>query len=186
MKVFLTSDHHFFHSRIIGYCNRPFQNEADMNTELISRWNLSIENDDVVFHIGDLSAGIGKRSEELQQIISDLNGQKFLIRGNHDHQPDEWYLQSGFKKVFDFVNLGGVLLVHYPLQVAIERGLKLDNAAIVDHVIHGHTHTVDTADHENHFNVAVDRHNFAPVTYEKAIPQQLHKNFLEAISNVIL
>ena len=182
MKVFLTSDHHFFHTNIIKYCERPFNDAVHMNSEMFTRWNETINPEDIVIYVGDLSAGLGEKKQELFNLVQNLNGKKFLIRGNHDHQPDDWYLQAGFKRVFPYINLGGILVIHYSLQTAIERGFKVQDFGTVEYVIHGHTHRVDIPDHENHFNVAADRHNFTPVSYEVAIPPDLHKNFLEAIT----
>lgn len=185
MKVFFTSDHHFFHANIIKYCNRPFLDVDHMNSEMSSKWNSVVGDDDVVIYVGDMSAGLGRREDLLKELIASLRGRKILIKGNHDHQTDEWYKNAGFQKVFGHLNLAGVLLLHYSLFTAPTFGVDLDRLGVIEHVVHGHTHQVGTPDHENHFNVAVDRHEFVPVEYNKAIPDHLQKSFLDALTQLL-
>ena len=181
MNVFLTSDHHFFHGNIIKYCSRPFRDVSHMNAEMLSRINGAVAQDDTLLIVGDLTAGLGGRLEELRSIIGAMHGKKLLIRGNHDHQPDEWYLASGFHRVLPHINLGGVLVTHFSLIEAVSRGIDIDALGTVEHVVHGHTHSVDTPDLENHFNVAVDRHAFDPVDYRRAIPENLQTPFIDSL-----
>lgn len=182
MSIFFSSDHHFFHSNIIKYCNRPFSDVDCMNADMICRWNATVGKDDSVIYCGDLSAGLGKREENLREVIRSLNGRKFLVRGNHDHQSDDWYEASGFEKVFERLELGGVLIIHYPLMTAQDFGVNLDELGEIEHVVHGHTHHAGSPNHENHFNVAVDRNDFFPVDYRKAIPDHLQTQFIDAAS----
>jgi calcineurin-like phosphoesterase family protein len=114
-----------------------------------------------------------------------LNGKKILIRGNHDHQNDEWYLNNGFLQVHDFLNIGDILFVHYPLQEAVSRGFDHTKFGTVEHVIHGHVHTDKTPNFENHFNVAVDRNDFYPVDSQSAIPAQFHDKFFSCLSRLL-
>jgi calcineurin-like phosphoesterase family protein len=51
-----------------------------MNQDLVTKWNASIAENDVVYHLGDISMAI--RPVEL--LIGKLNGKKYLISGNHD------------------------------------------------------------------------------------------------------
>lgn len=78
MARFLTSDHHFNHANIIEYANRPFGSVEEMNRELVRRWNETVSDGDVVYHLGDLS----QTSHE--HWLRELNGSLILIRGNHD------------------------------------------------------------------------------------------------------
>jgi calcineurin-like phosphoesterase family protein len=184
-KIFFTSDNHYFHENIIKYCERPFSGSLDMNAEMMLRWNSVVGPDDIGIFVGDISAGLKKRVQELRDIIGKLNGKKILIRGNHDHQTDEWYIESGFFGVFDFLNLGGVILCHYPLRALTERGL--DQAAFGEftHVIHGHVHA-NTPNFEGHFNVAADRNDFMPWPYEDVMPESLRSAFRENIKNLLI
>lgn len=185
MNVLFSSDHHFFHENIIKYCDRPFVDVDHMNRDMLAALNASAGPGDLLIFVGDLTASLRGRHEELLAIIQSLRCRKVLIRGNHDHLPDDWYLNAGFERVFTHINVGGVLLVHYPLEDAISRGLDISTLGAVEHVIHGHTHRADTPDHENHFNVAVDRHAFRPVDYRRSIPDHLQKSFLDALSQLL-
>lgn len=185
MNVFFSSDHHFFHENIIKYCSRPFSDVDHMNREMLASLNAVANSQDLMIFVGDLTASLKGRHEELLSIIQSLRCRKILIRGNHDHLPDGWYLNAGFERVLTHVNLGGVLLVHYPLEDAISRGLDISTLGMVEHVVHGHTHRADTPDHDNHFNVAVDRHAFRPVDYRRAIPDFLQKSFLDALNQLL-
>lgn len=76
-----TSDLHFGHQRIIELCNRPFRDVADMNDQLVGRWNDVVEDTDSVYILGDLAMGSIKESLAL---VKTLKGNKFLVPGNHD------------------------------------------------------------------------------------------------------
>lgn len=179
MNVYFSSDNHYFHANIIKYCGRPHASVDEMNTAMVSNWNSTVGDDDVVFHLGDLSAGLKGRENDLCRLIGSLKGTKILIRGNHDHQPDDWYVQAGFRSVHDSLNLGGVLLIHYPLHEAFSRGFIPDKLGVVEQVVHGHVHRCDIDEFENHYNVAVDRNNFTPVSAKNAIKSHaLLSNFM--------
>lgn len=94
MKKFLISDTHFFHGNIIKYENRPFKDIESMNEEIIKRWNSVVTNNDVVYHLGDVSFS---GADNTRRIISRLNGKKFLVMGNHDKcRPPKWWRDIGF------------------------------------------------------------------------------------------
>ena len=114
-NVWFTSDTHFWHENIIRFCNRPFSSVAEMNEELIRRWNETVPEDGIVFHLGDFCLG---HPGDWNDIISRLNGKIHLILGNHDMKQSE----QGFMKRFEFVTqqmtirVGGqsIILNHNP------------------------------------------------------------------------
>ena len=66
----------------MNFEQRPFSSVEEMNIEYIKRWNNKIKKGDEVYILGDLSFYKGEKTNE---ILKQLNGQKFLIEGNHDN-----------------------------------------------------------------------------------------------------
>ena len=83
MNKFFTSDHHFYHRNVIGYCNRPFKTVEEMNKVFIDNWNKVVNDIDEVYYLGDFSFGTIDQTKEL---LSVLKGKKYLIIGSHDKQ----------------------------------------------------------------------------------------------------
>ena len=81
-KIFVISDMHFDHKNIIRYCNRPFRSTREMNTILVKNWNRTVRKTDIVYFLGDMAFGNGRRS--IDYWLSRLNGDIYFIRGNHD------------------------------------------------------------------------------------------------------
>ncbi len=73
--IWLTSDWHLFHKKIIQYSNRPFVSLDEMHHELIKRHNEKVKSDDLVIHVGDFS--FGKREETLNKMA--VNGSYSVI-----------------------------------------------------------------------------------------------------------
>lgn len=83
-NLFFTSDIHFFHRNIIDYCNRPWDTVEEMNEGIIRNWNSVVRHDSTVFIIGDLAMGGRSKGPLLAKILARLNGNKYLVPGNHD------------------------------------------------------------------------------------------------------
>lgn len=98
MKVWFTSDTHFYHENIIRFCNRPYwQLEGGdraaapdrvpdmdwMNTDMVNKWNARVRPHDIVYHLGDFCFG---SPTKWNSILDRLNGRIILIQGNHDHK----------------------------------------------------------------------------------------------------
>ena len=90
MERWFTSDPHYGHGRVIGYCGRPFSSSWEMNETLIENHNSVVRPNDEVYLCGDISfMGTGKTIEVLKR----LNGKLHIIRGNHDKVMDKEEVQ---------------------------------------------------------------------------------------------
>jgi len=140
---------HFNHTNIIFYANRPFFKGEDiineevvfltyeikksrvewMNEVLINNWNSIVNEDDLVYHLGDFcfkgTRGVSK------QLENKLNGDIVHIKGNHDgNNGVKTYINSAF------MEFGGksIYAVHIPPR-------NIDEIPSgIDFVICGHVH----------------------------------------------
>lgn len=78
--LYFTSDHHFWHTNVIRYCNRPFTSVEEMNEALIKNWNDVVAPEDEVYYLGDFSMA----ARPVEIYTTRLNGIKYLVPGNHD------------------------------------------------------------------------------------------------------
>ncbi len=82
-EVFFTADTHFGHRMLVEKGHRPqYSTVAEMDADLIERWNATVRPGDVVWHLGDF--GLGGMVYFLP-IVAKLHGTIHLIAGNHDH-----------------------------------------------------------------------------------------------------
>ena len=83
--LYLTSDCHFGHSRIIQHCNRPFDNVHIMDQVMLDRINETVGVDDTLYILGDFCFR-GKKPIDYRVRIAcrDVH----IIFGNHDREKD--------------------------------------------------------------------------------------------------
>lgn len=115
MKTFVIADPHFDHENIIKYCNRPYRSAEEMSDDIIRRWNQVVSKRDVVYILGDFAFG----KDSVKKFVQMLNGTKYLVKGNHDKYPNQFYRDCGFKEVYDKpILVDFFLLSHEPLQLS--------------------------------------------------------------------
>ncbi|WEG18596.1 metallophosphoesterase [Alkalihalophilus pseudofirmus] len=159
-NVWVVSDTHFNHSRIIDFSSRPFVNTEEMDEALIENWNKVVKPNDLIFHLGDVFFCNAQRMKE----ISDrLNGRKILILGNHDigRISKSKFRKLGFEPYMYYV-FEELFLSHYPQQVNPLSSLVNNTDIIVN--VHGHTH--EQTSHLNkdiHYCVSVENINYTPI-----------------------
>jgi calcineurin-like phosphoesterase family protein len=154
MTVFFTADTHFGDHRTINIHKRPFASIAEMDAELIGRWNAVVGAEDVVWHLGD----VARRPADVAPLLARLNGTKHLLRGNND--PCGTGAAPGWDSVGDYaeIEVDGRQLVlgHYAF-----RSWNGQHKGALN--LHGHSHG-RLAPMPRQFDVGVDVRDFQPVT----------------------
>lgn len=150
---FIISDTHFGHNNIIKYCNRP----ANHDDIMLNNWYNTITRDSIILHLGDF--WFPKQLPfALFQKLSKLPGRKYLIKGNHDKDPDA-IRRAGFNVINTSVKIfhreKTLVFSHRP-----EVRLRPDEINV-----HGHIHNNETAKFP-FINVSVEVTNYAPMSMD--------------------
>lgn len=116
MNTYFISDLHFGHYNIIRFDNRPFKTVEEMDNTLIVNWNDTINDDDIVYILGDIS---WYNPEQTYNILKQLKGKKILIKGNHDNIVKDKRCREQFITIKDYdeiyLNNQLIILSHYPI-----------------------------------------------------------------------
>ena len=156
-KVFFIADTHFGDERILRYENRPFDSKEAMDSEIIRRWNEVVCREDAVYLLGDFGAD-GYESD----ILSKLNGEKILIKGNHDTKSNDEYRNFGFSEVYDLpVILDGFWILSHDALYVNE---NMPYANLFGHV---HNSPIFKDFSNQHFCVCVERIDYTPIEFEE-------------------
>jgi calcineurin-like phosphoesterase family protein len=177
-SVFLTSDTHFGHANICKFTNydgtplRPWDDVNEMDEEMVRRYNEAVGPKDKTYFLGDVV--INRKS---LAILDRLNGDKVLIKGNHDIFKLSDYTKY-FRDVRAYHVMNGMILSHIPI--------SKDSLARFGANIHGHTHgnrvrklrgvNVKTGEllysdviDPDYFCVCVEQTDFTPILFETVI-----------------
>jgi len=161
--VFLISDTHFGHEktcttfkRADGSPLRPFKNAEEMDEEMVERWNDRVRPGDKVYHLGDVV--INRKS---LNVLRRLNGDKVLIKGNHDIFKLNDYTEH-FRDIRGYHVMNGMILSHVPVHPNQLYRFGCN--------IHGHLHANRVMLNDNidpsYYNVSVECIDFAPILFE--------------------
>ena len=173
-SVFLVSDTHFGHAGVCRFTHpddatvklRPWDNADEMDEEMIRRWNDRVRPTDKVYHLGDVVI-----NRKALKTLHRLNGDKVLIRGNHDIFPDVEYREY-FRELRAYHVMNGLILSHIPIHPESLGRFGVN--------IHGHLHAsrvkmepvgkygIPVIDPRYHC-VCVEQTDFAPILFEDVI-----------------
>ncbi|SCW80339.1 Calcineurin-like phosphoesterase superfamily protein [Paenibacillus tianmuensis] len=168
--IYFTADLHFEHEKIMKHTHRPFRNLEEMHRKLIQKWNQKVSYTDEVYILGDVTM---KGGMVANHYLTQLNGTKYLIKGNHDNfVDDEPFDQSHFVWIKDYFELKHgnhhFILFHYP----ILEWHKQRHGSIQ---LHGHIHSNISYNLEmleqgiKRYDVGVDANLYAPVSMEEIL-----------------
>ena len=157
--VYFIADTHFGEENIRLYENRPFVDITEMDNVLQKRWNSHVNQQDTIYVLGDFGAN-GQEKE----ILAQLNGRKFLVKGNHDIQTNQYYRDCGFIEVYDYpiIFKDFWILSHEPLYV----NTNMPYANIFGHV---HNSPIFKTYSNQHYCVSVERTQYAPISFDEII-----------------
>lgn len=168
--VFLVSDTHFGHAGVCRFLRedgtklRPWDNPDEMDEHMVKVWNEIVRPNDKVYHLGDVVI-----NRKAMSILHRLNGDKVLIRGNHDIFRDEEY-RTHFRELRAYHVMNGMILSHIPIH---EESLGRFGVNI-----HGHLHSNRVMKNNGYGGrvidsryhcVCVEQTDFKPILFEDVV-----------------
>ena len=151
MSIYITSDLHLGHKKIIEHCDRPFESVDQMNKTIVNNWNRLVKPRDKVYFLGDLSF----RSYPAEFWIPFLHGKIVFIKGNHD-----WFDNTVYYNNFILKYRGDLFyLVHNPRYVP----KNWQGWAICGH---NHNKVPFFNKQSKRFNISTEVTNYKPVNME--------------------
>ncbi len=151
-----TSDWHLGHKNILSFDKRPYKTLKEMSTELIKNINKLVEQNDILYVLGDVAYKIN----DITQIEIFLNRiiceNIILILGNHDKFKPFEYVDVGFQSVHTSLKVEDYILVHDPAIAGCMSGTKF---------ICGHVHRLFTV-LDNVLNVSCCVWDYKPISLD--------------------
>lgn len=183
-NVFLASDYHYGHGNILTFLDnegnklRSFSCVEEMDEHMVAQHNKVVSPRDKTYMLGDIA--FTKKSLAL---LARMNGEKVLIKGNHDKLKLQDYVPY-FKDIRGSHQFDGIVMTHIPVHPA--------SLARWPTNVHGHLHsnkvmlpiggfgTIPAKPDPRYYCVCMEQlDDYTPVSLE-----QLKKNILERQSKV--
>lgn len=156
-EIYVISDPHFRHNRILEFTDRPFSSLEEMEETMIDLWNNEVNSKDTVICLGDWGF-----KKEAYSITDRLNGFIRLVMGNHDYG-DPKYLARYFHSVHGSFTKNEILFSHIPVIFDAYHHWK--------YMVHGHYHdsSENIKDHR-YLNVNMDAMKiYSPIHIEQIL-----------------
>jgi calcineurin-like phosphoesterase family protein len=157
VKTFVYADPHFGHKGVTQFLRtdgtklRPWDNVEDMDNALISLYNSVVRPNDKVYFLGDIAF-----KPAALNTLQHLNGDKVLIKGNHDTLKLSQYSQY-FRDIRAYSIFNRFLLSHIPVHDSQKSRWRGN--------IHGHLHS-NVMDDPWYQCVSVEQTDFKPIDIE--------------------
>jgi len=169
-KIWVSSDHHLFHSNILKFTNnegeliRPgFENVRRMNEYILECHNSLVNPNDIWYCLGDITM---MYSDEFVELFKKFNGRKRLIVGNHD-DIKKLAKMNLFQKIqmWRMFPEYEILLSHVPLHFSSLKRRPGDKMMLN---VHGHVHQNDSPEGP-YYNVSLEYTNYFPINIEEIV-----------------
>lgn len=170
--IWFTSDTHFGHERVLGFCDRPWDTIAAMNRDMVDEINRWVEPGDTLYHLGDYSFKM--TSEDAANLRKRINCKDIhLVPGNHDKDWTQPAVSWAFtvEKPITVLKIDKLKLVlsHFPM--ADWQGMSHGSVHL-----HGHIHSRGMQYNELNrmqglyrYDVGVDANDFRPVCLDEVL-----------------
>ena len=158
-NTFIVSDTHFGHEGVCRFLRddgsklRPWDLAEEMDEAMVKLWNETVKPTDKVYHLGDVII-----NRKALKILHRLNGDKVLIKGNHDIFKLEDYTPH-FRDIRSYHILDGLWMSHVPMHPESITKFKCN--------VHGHLHyrrvLLNDQIDPRYFNASVECIDFKPI-----------------------
>lgn len=152
--LWISTDWHFYKNKD----NTKFKINPNID-KILNNYKKCVKSNDTFIFLGDLYDARTIFDMKLVPKIFDikkLKGHKIMIKGNHDVNTTQFYLDLGFDEVYEKTyNIGNIVFSHEPVEVNSD---KIN--------IHGHIHFSETywgMEATNHLDAYIEHYNFKPV-----------------------
>lgn len=182
MKYF-TSDTHFGHHNVIGYCNRPFADVREMDALMLANMQRRLADEDDLYFLGDWSM-----SHNYYGLLKTVPFRHlYFILGNHDKagKLTKQLEVDGLagkvtvaKKLTVRIGEQDFYLVHRPMEASDEvptlcghvheKWLLQSPGAVLREYKH-HVQSDPRTIKQSILNVGVDQHGFWPISEEEVL-----------------
>ena len=192
-NIYFISDFHVGHANVIKFDSRPFKDTDEMHVELIKRWNSVIDDDDIVYYLGDLAFC---RDEIAKWFAYSLKGKIHFIKGNHDklrkiRNFGRWeevyeYGTEIFIKDEDLKSARGmsgyqqIIMSHYPI-------LSWNRSHYGSWHLHGHCHGSLMKSNQDYYkrkvmDVGCNVIDYTPISYSE-VKEIMSKKGISAVDH---
>ena len=159
--VWIWSDLHLSDRTALEAWERPFRNTDEMDRHLLGAWNRKIRSENTIVCLGDVAHPDAWRKRRTLLDLRNCPGHRLLVLGNHDVLNTEHLRDAGFTDQHPAALCATdppLALTHMPLREPPPGTVN----------VHGHLHDAD-APSERHFNVSVERTDYAPVRLDRLL-----------------
>jgi calcineurin-like phosphoesterase family protein len=184
-NVYFTTDFHLFHHNVLKFDKRPFNDVHHMHQIIEQRWNETVNPDDIVIYLGDLSFARREDKDYINQMLERLNGKIHFVLGNHD-KIEEVKKMPNLESVQDYLEVRITHMegdkkietlfccMHYPIY---SWNKKHHGSYMVHGHCHGNLHHGEEAsfyDNRRVIDVGCMLHDYRPVSYTQIMKKLSH------------